>query len=115
VFQINEVILKTHQYFDALAHLFNTGQGVVMERTPFTDFTFAEAMYKCGYLDKIGELRKYFQAFLHIRNIHILKLKLKFNFYFSSQCIQKVLRCRNDVVDETAFGDLLGCSNQRRE
>jgi NADH dehydrogenase (ubiquinone) 1 alpha subcomplex subunit 10 len=39
---------------DALAHLFNTGQGVVMDRSPYSDFVFIEAMTKCGYSDKKG-------------------------------------------------------------
>ncbi|KAF7489685.1 NADH dehydrogenase [ubiquinone] 1 alpha subcomplex subunit 10 [Sarcoptes scabiei] len=40
------------QYLDALTHLFNTGEGIVLERSPFTDFVFADAMYKCGFLPK---------------------------------------------------------------
>ena len=42
---------------DALAHVFNTGQGVVMDRSPYSDFVFIEAMFKCGYVDKIGKLQ----------------------------------------------------------
>uniref|UniRef100_A0ABM5EQ19 NADH dehydrogenase [ubiquinone] 1 alpha subcomplex subunit 10, mitochondrial n=1 Tax=Pogona vitticeps TaxID=103695 RepID=A0ABM5EQ19_9SAUR len=40
------------QYADALEHLFNTGQGVILERSPFSDFVFLEAMSQQGYIRK---------------------------------------------------------------
>lgn len=40
------------QYADALEHLLSTGQGVVLERSIFSDFVFLEAMYKQGYIRK---------------------------------------------------------------
>ncbi|XP_034973920.1 NADH dehydrogenase [ubiquinone] 1 alpha subcomplex subunit 10, mitochondrial [Zootoca vivipara] len=40
------------QYADALEHLLTTGQGVVLERSPYSDFVFLEAMYKQGYIHK---------------------------------------------------------------
>lgn len=40
------------QYIDALTHLLNTGQGVVLERSPFSDFVFMEAMFLQGYISK---------------------------------------------------------------
>ena len=45
---------RCEQYIDALAHLYNTGQGVVLERSPYSDFVFTEAMYKCDYLKSDG-------------------------------------------------------------
>lgn len=44
-FQIMMYSARYSQYIDALAHLFNTGQGVVLERSPYSDFVFLEAMY----------------------------------------------------------------------
>lgn len=38
------------QYFNALAHIFNTGQGVVLERSVFSDCIFANAMRSKNYL-----------------------------------------------------------------
>ena len=32
------------QYLNALAHIMNTGQGVVLERSPYSDFVFTNAM-----------------------------------------------------------------------
>lgn len=47
--------IKYAQYFDALTHLFNTGEGVIMERSPASDFVFADAMLNAGYLQRDGE------------------------------------------------------------
>lgn len=48
------------QYQQALQHLFNTGQGVVIERCPQGDFVFAKAMNKLGFLpDDATEYHKY--------------------------------------------------------
>ncbi|NWI11642.1 NDUAA dehydrogenase, partial [Crypturellus soui] len=40
------------QYADALEHLLSTGQGVVLERSPYSDFVFLDAMFKEGYIHK---------------------------------------------------------------
>ncbi|XP_003746154.1 NADH dehydrogenase [ubiquinone] 1 alpha subcomplex subunit 10, mitochondrial [Galendromus occidentalis] len=50
-FQYSMLALRLEQYIDALVHLFNTGQGVILERSPYSDFVFAEAMHKAGYID----------------------------------------------------------------
>lgn len=44
------------QYVDALAHLLNTGQGVVLERSPYSDTVFMDAMATKGYVQKSGKL-----------------------------------------------------------
>lgn len=51
------------QYADALEHLLATGQGVVLERSVYSDFVFAAAMAKQGYirkqcLDHYNEVKK---------------------------------------------------------
>lgn len=51
-FQIMMYIARYSQYIDALAHLFNTGQGVVLERSPYSDFVFLEAMVSQKYISK---------------------------------------------------------------
>lgn len=35
---------------DALAHVFSTGQGVVLDRSVFSDYVFVEAMNQANYL-----------------------------------------------------------------
>lgn len=51
-FQFSMFELRMSMYIDALAHLMNSGQGVVMVRSVYSDMVFAEAMAKCGYITK---------------------------------------------------------------
>ncbi|CAN7996135.1 unnamed protein product [Ixodes pacificus] len=46
--------LRFERYLDALVHLLNTGEGVVLERSPFSDYVFAETMHKFGYMSKLA-------------------------------------------------------------
>ncbi|XP_022708728.1 NADH dehydrogenase [ubiquinone] 1 alpha subcomplex subunit 10, mitochondrial-like [Varroa jacobsoni] len=47
----NELLfIRIEQYCDAMAHLLNTGQGIVLERSPFSDYVIVKALYKCGYI-----------------------------------------------------------------
>lgn len=46
--------MRYSQYIDALIHLFNTGQGVVLERSPHSDMVFTEALYRCGFFQQDG-------------------------------------------------------------
>ena len=40
------------QYVDILEHIFNTGEGVVVERSPFSDWAYIDAAYNQGWIDK---------------------------------------------------------------
>lgn len=51
-FQIMMYNARYSQYIDALTHLLNTGQGVVLERSPYSDFVFLEAMYSQKFISK---------------------------------------------------------------
>ncbi|GIX75419.1 NADH dehydrogenase 1 alpha subcomplex subunit 10, mitochondrial [Caerostris extrusa] len=51
-FQFSMYMRRLETYIDTLAHLLNTGQGVVMERSVYGDFVFFEAMFKAGYLSQ---------------------------------------------------------------
>ncbi|TNN61411.1 NADH dehydrogenase [ubiquinone] 1 alpha subcomplex subunit 10, mitochondrial [Liparis tanakae] len=42
--------MRLLQYADAIEHLLATGQGVVLERSPFSDFVFLDAMFNEGYV-----------------------------------------------------------------
>ena len=55
-YQIQMYMLRYSQYVDALAHILSTGQGVVMERSCYSDFVFLEAMYRQNYISKGGQL-----------------------------------------------------------
>ncbi|XP_033843310.1 NADH dehydrogenase [ubiquinone] 1 alpha subcomplex subunit 10, mitochondrial [Periophthalmus magnuspinnatus] len=45
-------IMRLLQYADAIEHMLTTGQGVILERSPFSDVVFLEAMSKQGYIRK---------------------------------------------------------------
>ena len=51
-YQIRMMMLRYSRYVDALAHVLSTGQGVVCNRCPYSDYVFLETMYKHGYISK---------------------------------------------------------------
>uniref|UniRef100_A0A2K6LZS2 Deoxynucleoside kinase domain-containing protein n=1 Tax=Rhinopithecus bieti TaxID=61621 RepID=A0A2K6LZS2_RHIBE len=56
------------QYSDALEHLLTTGQGVVLERSIFSDFVFLDAMYNQGFVRK----HNFFTHSLSLQISHLL-------------------------------------------
>lgn len=44
--------MRLLHYANAIEHMLSTGQGVVIERSPFSDMVFLEAMFKQGYIRK---------------------------------------------------------------
>jgi len=56
-FQLQQ--LKLSQYIDSMAHVFNTGEGVVIERCFWTDHAWIEANVRNGYNNKT-ELKGYY-------------------------------------------------------
>ncbi|KAK5611603.1 hypothetical protein CRENBAI_014386 [Crenichthys baileyi] len=59
-------VMRLMQYSDAIEHLLTTGQGVVLERSPFSDMVFLDAMFKQGYIRK-----ECVEHYNEIRNISI--------------------------------------------
>ncbi|CAB1328562.1 unnamed protein product [Coregonus sp. 'balchen'] len=43
-------LMRLLQWSDAMEHLLTTGQGVILERSPYSDMVFVEAMFKQGYI-----------------------------------------------------------------
>ncbi|XP_063699297.1 NADH dehydrogenase [ubiquinone] 1 alpha subcomplex subunit 10, mitochondrial [Culicoides brevitarsis] len=70
-YQFYMMVMRFHDYIDALAHVFNTGQGVVLERSIYSDFVFMETMFKHGYLSK--NVRSYYHQIMY----HILPELMK--------------------------------------
>jgi deoxyadenosine/deoxycytidine kinase len=62
--------LRLYQHYKALRHIFNTGQGVVMTRTAFTERAIVEAMHNVGWLPK-GYLREDGARFYDWKHRHI--------------------------------------------
>lgn len=53
-YQVRMMMLRYEKYVDALAHILSTGQGVVTNRCPFSDYVFLETMHKHGYISKLA-------------------------------------------------------------
>ncbi|KAJ4921958.1 hypothetical protein JOQ06_022280 [Pogonophryne albipinna] len=58
--------MRLLQYADAIEHMLTTGQGVILERSPFSDFVFLDAMLQQGYIRK-----ECVQHYNEIKNISV--------------------------------------------
>jgi len=45
-------VLRYMHYSDCLAHIFNTGQGIVTERSPHSDWVYIDAAFNQGWIDR---------------------------------------------------------------
>uniref|UniRef100_A0A023FYU2 NADH dehydrogenase [ubiquinone] 1 alpha subcomplex subunit 10, mitochondrial n=1 Tax=Amblyomma parvum TaxID=251391 RepID=A0A023FYU2_AMBPA len=54
IMQLHMYMLRFERHVDALVHMLNTGQGVVLERSCYSDFVFADTMRKFGYISNIA-------------------------------------------------------------
>jgi len=55
---------RWEQYINAVAHILNTGQGVVLERSPHTDFVFTNAMRAKNYISP-----EFFKLYYYVRKV----------------------------------------------
>lgn len=51
-FQLGKMMKRYKRYLEALAHILNSGQGVVMDRSPYSDFVYMDAMAEQGLVSK---------------------------------------------------------------
>ncbi|CAH1788021.1 unnamed protein product [Owenia fusiformis] len=50
--QVRMYVQRFYKYAEALVHVLNTGQGVVLDRSVWSDLVFAEVLNKMGYISK---------------------------------------------------------------
>lgn len=86
--------LRFFHYLEAMIHLFNTGQGVIMERTPWSDQVFAEAMHKCGYLN--DETWRFYTIVRHNTQIKIWRPHLVIYIDTPVETAMKNIKKRNN-------------------
>jgi len=48
----NSHVQRYGDYMDGLAHIFNTGEGIVTERSPHSDWIYIDAAFRQGWIDK---------------------------------------------------------------
>ena len=51
--QLNMFVLRYSLYFDGLAHLLSTGQGIVLDRSPFTEYVFVDSFHRLVFFSSI--------------------------------------------------------------
>ncbi|RCN48007.1 deoxynucleoside kinase [Ancylostoma caninum] len=98
------------QYLNAVAHILNTGQGVVLERTPYSDFVFVNAMRSKNYVG-----HEYLKHYYYVRKAALPQLHFwpHLVVYLDApvhKCLENI-RARGNAneiaaVDETYLGTI---------
>ena len=65
--QYQYYINRYWNYLRGLCTLFNTGRGIVTDRSHFSDLAFAEALLNCGYISEYGNLDLSYFSYLILR------------------------------------------------
>ncbi|XP_024890759.1 NADH dehydrogenase [ubiquinone] 1 alpha subcomplex subunit 10, mitochondrial [Temnothorax curvispinosus] len=71
MFQFHYFQMKYDQYITALLHLLSTGQGIVLNRSIYSDFVFAQAMTNAGYMRP--EALKFYHDIVNVAKMLILR------------------------------------------
>ncbi|XP_011691939.1 PREDICTED: NADH dehydrogenase [ubiquinone] 1 alpha subcomplex subunit 10, mitochondrial [Wasmannia auropunctata] len=71
MFQFHYFQIKFDQYITALLHLLSTGQGVVLNRSFYSDYVFARAMTNAGYMRP--EALKFYNDVVNIAKLEMLR------------------------------------------
>lgn len=95
--------MRLFQYLKALRHLFNTGQGVILTRSVFTERVFVEAMHDLGWLP-MGYLRgdgvrfyDWKMRYNYVRNLVLaLTMKPHLTIYLDTPVDTCLERIKND-------------------
>lgn len=87
--------MRFFYYHTALAHLFSTGQGIVIERSPWTDYVFVDAGYKMGFLPQ--DFKDYMWALRKDTEPHLLRPHLVIYLDVSPEEALKRIKKRNIV------------------
>ncbi|XP_055382561.1 NADH dehydrogenase [ubiquinone] 1 alpha subcomplex subunit 10, mitochondrial [Condylostylus longicornis] len=103
--QIRMYMLRYSRYIDALAHVLSTGQGVVIERSPFSDVVFAETLYKHGYISKGA--RSVYHDIRHNTISELMKPHLVIYLDNSVSAVKEKIKARNlpHEVNSKVFTD----------
>uniref|UniRef100_A0A1A8G017 NADH dehydrogenase [ubiquinone] 1 alpha subcomplex subunit 10, mitochondrial n=1 Tax=Nothobranchius korthausae TaxID=1143690 RepID=A0A1A8G017_9TELE len=82
--------MRVLQYSDAVEHLLTTGQGVILERSPFSDMVFLDAMFKQGYIRQ--ECVDHYNEIKHISICEFLPPHLVIYLDLPAEEVQNKLR-----------------------
>lgn len=88
-------------YIDSLAHLFSTGQGVVIERSAYSDIVFVEALYKHNLIT-----RTTYKGLIEQRTNALAELLKPHLVIYLDVPVNKTLVSIFTLFNETAFGQV---------
>ncbi|TPP63538.1 NADH dehydrogenase [ubiquinone] 1 alpha subcomplex subunit [Fasciola gigantica] len=93
--QYQYYIQRYWNYLKALCNLFNTGHGFIVDRSPFSEIAFSEALYKCGYMSEIAH--RWFNQHHGVTVKHLWKPHLLIYVKATKEQIRERLKKRNIV------------------
>ncbi|XP_053205778.1 NADH dehydrogenase [ubiquinone] 1 alpha subcomplex subunit 10, mitochondrial-like [Panonychus citri] len=105
--------LKYFFYIEAMAHLFNTGQGIVTERTPWSDQVFMDALVKCGFTNKDHE--RFYARMRHNSQVKLWRPHLVIYIDTPIETAMKNIKKRNnprEVNSPVWKSDFLKCIDE---
>jgi len=85
-------LMRYFHYMEGLEHLFNTGQGIVTEKSPHSDWVFIEAAYRQGWISKTT--RKYYYTIRDQTICELLRPNLIIYLDAPVDVVQKNIRTR---------------------
>lgn len=88
--------IRGYKYNDLLAHVFNTGQGIVTEKSPFSEAVFIEGAYKMGWIHKTTRIR-YYQIQQMVLQ-HLLRPNIIIHLDAPTDVVQAKLRARSQTT-----------------
>lgn len=92
--------LKFYNHIFAIRHILNTGQGVVMEGSPFSDYAHVEAAYNQGWIDI--ETKKAYKLALSRTLHHLLRPNLILYLDAPVDVVQKNIAARGNEWDKNS-------------
>lgn len=91
---------KYRNHIHALRHIFNTGQGVVMEGTPFNDYAYFDAAYNQGWIDR--NTRKEYKESLRMCLHMLMKPNLYIYLDAPTDVVMKNIQNRGNDWDKNS-------------
>lgn len=92
--------LKFYNHIFAIRHILNTGQGVVMEGSPFSDYAHFEAAFNQGWVDL--ETKKAYKLMLSRSLHHLLRPNLILYLDAPVDVVQKNIAARGNEWDKNS-------------
>lgn len=97
-FHLLNYALKVRHYTFALQHIFNTGQGVVLEQSPFADPIYLDAAYNAGWISK--EAKREFYFYYTLKEHQLMRPNLIIYLDADVNTVQKNIQARNNEWDK---------------